>query len=408
MLKSKRLYLSAALLLLSGALIAAVSVGSEPLRGNGIKAKDNAVHFSDTAENDWYFSDVRYVYEKNIMNGMSETEFSPHGTMTRGMLTTVLWRLEGEPKTAKKSSFTDVEPDAYYCSAVTWASENEIVNGYDNTVFAPENLITREQAAAVLYRYSMYKKYDMSPGADISGFEDFGEISGYAADAFRWAYGNGIITGVTPQRIDPKGNMLRAQAAAVLKRFCEKITTGDKETEQPSETQLPAAETSDRVPASGGGSSSGGGSQGSAEDVVQPVIKVNTSYGKPGDIITVSIDLQKNPGILGMVLSMEYDETAMTLLSAENGEAVSEVLALTTSGSLNSGARFVWDGLDIDEEDIRNGTLLNLEFELSSGAEIGKRYPLKLAYESGDIVDADLNTINPRIIQGYVEIESAN
>lgn len=342
MLKSKRLYLSAALLLLSGALIAAVSVGSEPLRESGIKAKDNAVHFSDTAENDWYFSDVRYVYEKNIMNGTGETEFSPHGTMTRGMLTTVLWRLEGEPETTKKSSFTDVEPDAYYCSAVTWASENEIVNGYDNTVFAPEDLITREQAAAV------------------------------------------------------------------LKRFCEKITTGDKETEQPSETQLPAAETSDRVPASGGGSSSGGGSQGSAEDVVQPVIKVNTSYGKPGDIITVSIDLQKNPGILGMVLSMEYDETAMTLLSVENGEAVSEVLTLTTSGSLSSGARFVWDGLDIDEEDIRNGTLLNLEFELSSGAEAGKRYPLKLAYESGDIVDADLNTVNPRIIQGYVEIESAN
>lgn len=416
MQKNKKIYLLVLLIVISSILL---------VTGASFSTASSIQKFSDVNEKDWFFSDVQYVHEKELMNGTSNTTFAPNDSTTRGMIVTILWRLDGEPEATSKKPFTDVIRDKYYYDAVVWASANEIVSGYDDATFGPEDFITREQLATILYRYVSQKELNVSADTDISKFKDFEEISGYAVDAMKWANANGIITGITSDTISPKGNATRCQVAAILKRICENILNTNKDNsleEQPNTEKEVSTETSKPSTDSKEDESSssdeptlgaGGGPDEDDEDntiheeiiVEQPAIKVNTAYGKPGDIIEVTLDLQKNPGILGMILSLEYDETAMSLLRAENGEAVSDVLTLTPSRTLNSGVRFVWDGLEVSSSDIKNGTFLTLVFEIIDDVTIGKRYPLKISYNSGDIVDTELNEVNPRIYQGYIEIE---
>lgn len=180
--------------------------------------------FSDVDTGDWFYGDVTYVCENGLMNGTSATTFSPNATTTRGMIVTVLHRLEGTPNVSvKTSSFADVSDDAYYSDAVAWAAENGIVTGYNNEKFGPNDSISREQMAAILWRYAEYKNYDISEKADLSLFQDQGSISGYAVDAMAWANASGLITGVDNDTLSPKGKAIRAQVAAILHRFCESI-----------------------------------------------------------------------------------------------------------------------------------------------------------------------------------------
>ena len=415
MQKSKKFYLLVLLIVISSILFVA---------GASLSTASATKSFSDVNEKDWFFSDVQYVRGKALMNGTSETTFAPNDPTTRGMIVTILWRLDGEPQTVNKIPFSDVISEKYYYNAVGWASANRIVSGYNDTSFGPEDHITREQLAAILYRYASYKELNVSSNTDINKFKDFEEISEYAVEAMKWANANGIITGITSETISPKGNATRCQVAAILKRMCENILNAkddspleenqNTEKEDYTITNKPSADlsedtsSSDNVPPSGAGDNSTTDDANNIHEeiiVEQPAIKVNTAYGKPGEVIEVTLDLQKNPGILGMILSLEYDETAMRLLSVENGEAVSDVLTLTPSKTLNSGVRFVWDGLEVNSTDIKNGTLLTLKFEISDSVTIGKRYSLKFDYTPGDIVDTDLNEVNPRIYQGYIEIE---
>lgn len=178
--------------------------------------------FNDVSANDWFASAVDYVTGKGMMNGTADNTFSPKAHTTRGMVVTVLYRLENQPSTSA-ASFTDVASGAYYANAVAWANANGIVSGYGSGKFGPNDKVTREQLAAILYRYAQYKKYDVSGAKSLDGYTDAQSVSSYAVPALQWANAAGIVTGKSGSKLDPKGNATRAEVAAMLMRFCENV-----------------------------------------------------------------------------------------------------------------------------------------------------------------------------------------
>lgn len=181
--------------------------------------------FTDVGEEDWFREAVEYVYRRKMMTGTSETAFDPGLTTSRGMIVTVLHRLAGAPP-AELSGFPDVPVTQYYAGPVGWASANGIVSGYggnETGTFGPENSITREQLATILYRYAEKEGYDTDERGDLSAFTDREEISSYAADTLSWAVGVGLISGMGNGRLDPGGSATRAQVATMLMRFCENV-----------------------------------------------------------------------------------------------------------------------------------------------------------------------------------------
>ena len=201
--------------------------GSESWSDGGSSSKpaeNQTFPFLDVVDTSWYYAAVKYAYEHKLFGGTSATEFSPEATMTRGMAATILYSLEGSPAVSGKSPFSDVADGQWYAKAVTWAEENGIVGGIDSESFAPEAGVTREQLAAILYRYAQYKKYSVSVGEDtnILSYEDALQISTYAVSAIQWACGSGLMTGRTQTALAPVGTVTRAEVAVMLQRFCEK------------------------------------------------------------------------------------------------------------------------------------------------------------------------------------------
>ena len=188
-----------------------------------IVTEPETLPFTDVKTGDWFYEAVQYVYDKGMMTGGSADRFAPASTTTRGMIVTILYRLENEPAVSGDLPFTDVERGAWYANAVAWAAANDIVNGTSATTFAPNSPITREQMAAILYRYAAYKGYDVSQKADLSGYTDAASISGYAKDALAWANAQKLITGVTDTTLNPQGSATRAQVATILMRLCETV-----------------------------------------------------------------------------------------------------------------------------------------------------------------------------------------
>ena len=178
--------------------------------------------FTDISEKDWFYGDVMFVYENGLMLGTSKTLFSPHGTATRGMMATILWRMEGSPVPKGKNSFTDVEAGKWYADAITWTTENGIFAGYGKDKFCPDDPITREQLAAIFYRYADYKGYDLTVKGDLDKFKDADKITDYAKTAMQWAVGSGLVKGKSGNLLDPQGTATRAEIAAMLHRFIEK------------------------------------------------------------------------------------------------------------------------------------------------------------------------------------------
>lgn len=195
----------------------AVSVSTASGRPGG-----GSIPFTDVSAGDWFYDSVGYVYGAGLMNGTSPTAFGPDQTTTRAMIVTILYRYEGSPA-AGSSSFRDVAAGQYYTAAVAWAAQNGVVNGYSSTQFGPNDTITREQMAAILYRYAQYKGYDVSGRADLSVYSDGNRVSSYARDAVAWANKAGLINGVDARTLQPGGSATRAQVAAILTRFCQSI-----------------------------------------------------------------------------------------------------------------------------------------------------------------------------------------
>ena len=179
--------------------------------------------FTDVATTAWYYDAVEYVYDNDLMNGTSSTVFAPNATLTRGMLATVLWRMEGSPVVNYALPFEDVSADQWYTEAIRWAASVGVVNGTSATTYAPNANITREQLATMLYRYAAYKSGNVSASASLSGFTDAGSVSDYAADAMEWAVAEEIIGGMTSTTLVPQGSATRAQTATMLMRYCENV-----------------------------------------------------------------------------------------------------------------------------------------------------------------------------------------
>ena len=177
--------------------------------------------FTDVKENDWFYDSVKYAYENDLMKGISNTEFAPDSDVTRAMFVTVIYRMENEPQTGK-CAFTDVESGSYYENAVAWANENGIVSGISEECFAPNEPITREQMAAIIYRYAAFKGYDITTSSSTS-YTDNDNISDYAKNAVIWAAEKSVMTGNTDGSFAPKANTTRAQAASVFMRMVENL-----------------------------------------------------------------------------------------------------------------------------------------------------------------------------------------
>lgn len=203
---------------------AALPTPIKPAVDNTKPASDSKpkLPFTDVSTSDWFYSDVMFVYENGLFSGTDSRSFSPNASMTRAMLVTVLYRLEGEPAGTGSSSFSDVRSGSYYEKAVAWAAANGIVTGTGSTSFSPDAKVTREQLAAILYRYAQYKKLDTDAGAKLDSFSDAGNVSGYASEALSWAVSEGLINGASG-RLTPKGDATRAQVAAILHRFVENV-----------------------------------------------------------------------------------------------------------------------------------------------------------------------------------------
>ena len=191
------------------------------------KAEDPWVNpFRDVTESDWFYDDVRFANQNGLFNGVEKDLFAPEKSMTRGMLVTVLWRLDGEtaPKTA--TTFTDVDANAYYADAVAWAAESGVVNGIGGNKFDPEGNVTREQIAAILFRYAAFKGVDTAARADLTAFPDAEKTSAYARDALSWAVAAELVKGTKEGStiyLDPQGSATRAQVAAILSRYVQNI-----------------------------------------------------------------------------------------------------------------------------------------------------------------------------------------
>ena len=178
--------------------------------------------FTDVSTSDWFYDDVAFVYKNGLFSGTDSRSFSPNASMTRAMLVTVLYRLEGDPTVTGRSSFTDVRSGAYYEKSVIWAAANGIVTGTDSTSFSPDAKVTREQLAAILYRYAQYRKLDTDASAKLNSFTDADSVSAYASEALGWAVSEGLINGASG-KLMPKGDATRAQVAAILHRFVKNV-----------------------------------------------------------------------------------------------------------------------------------------------------------------------------------------
>ena len=180
--------------------------------------EEPAMPFVDVDENDWFYDVVLYAYENGLMTGTSADTFAPNTATTRGMIVSMLARLEGVTN-AESAGFTDVAESDWYATAVNWAASEGIVNGFEDDTFRPNAAITREQMAAILYNYADYKGYDVSARADLSDYADAASISSWAEDVLAWANAEGLINGMTATTIDPQGATTRAQTAAMFERF---------------------------------------------------------------------------------------------------------------------------------------------------------------------------------------------
>ena len=187
-----------------------------------VRFSGSGLPFADVPSGSWYYDDVAYVYDTGLMTGLTATAFGPNLSTTRGMIVTILWRMENEPAAKHGCPFADVRRGSYYEQAIAWASENGIVTGFDASTFAPDRTITREQLAAILFRFAAYRGMDaVTLRENLSSFQDQAAISAYAVSALNWAVGEGLMQG-TGDKLEPTGSATRAQVAAMLRRFMQR------------------------------------------------------------------------------------------------------------------------------------------------------------------------------------------
>ena len=185
------------------------------------KAESSPLPFTDVGTGDWFYEAVKYAYDNGIMNGAGNNLFAPTANLTRGQICQVLYNLEGTPA-AGSGAFTDVADGQWYADAVNWAAANDIIDGYGNGKFGPEDDITREQMAQILCNYAAFKDCDVSVQGDLATFNDGAKTSDWALSAMKWAVGTGLLQGHNGN-LNPTGTATRAEVAQILMNFCENI-----------------------------------------------------------------------------------------------------------------------------------------------------------------------------------------
>ncbi len=180
--------------------------------------------FKDVKSSDWFYNAVKYTFKNNMISGYNETTFAPNDKLTRGMIVTILYKMEGSPKNDGKSKFVDVKSDEYYAKAVKWAVDAGIVHGYNNSdKFGPNDKVLRQDLAGMLRNYAKYKKKNTNATMDLSRYSDYKNIEEYAESAMQWAVEKGVITGNENGTLAPKGNATRAEAVAMIQKYCVNI-----------------------------------------------------------------------------------------------------------------------------------------------------------------------------------------
>ena len=196
---------------------------------NSFKIKDTVtvskgIPFTDVVTNIWYFNAVKYVYNNGLIKGLNDYTFGPEDKLTRGMIVTILYRMEGSLAVTGDSGFTDVKSTEYYAKAVKWAKDKKIVQGYSGTTkFGPEDYILRQDLAGVLRNYARYKNKNVNVTASLTGFSDYKKIDSYANASMQWAIGTKVMNGNKDGTLNPKGNATRAETACMLKNYCEQV-----------------------------------------------------------------------------------------------------------------------------------------------------------------------------------------
>ena len=184
--------------------------------------------YADLVKSEWYHDGVHYCMEEGLMQGVADDQFAPDGKATRAQIVTILWRLDGSPMVEIAEGFNDVFDGDWYNNAIRWASASGIAGGYGDSIFGPNDIITREQMVAMLWRYCGYKGYDVSVGdeTNILSYSDAFDIAEYAIPAMQWACGSGVIESIEENNtlyLDPQGDVVRSQIAAMIHRFCTVI-----------------------------------------------------------------------------------------------------------------------------------------------------------------------------------------
>ena len=207
-----------------------VTITAQATDGTGVKAtykvtvNPSDLPFKDVAIDDWFYNAVKYTYSNKMISGYNSTTFAPNDKVTRGMMVTILYKMEGSPAVSGNSKFSDVKSTEYYAKAVKWATDKGIVHGYGGTnKFGPNDNIIRQDLAGILRNYAKYKKKNVNVTADLTKFKDYKKVDSYANASVQWAVGKGVITGNTDGTLAPKGNATRAEAAATIQKYCNKV-----------------------------------------------------------------------------------------------------------------------------------------------------------------------------------------
>ena len=326
----------------------------------------NISAFDDVKDGAWYKDDVAFVKENGLMSGTDSNKFSPDISTSRGMIVTILNRLDGSKKAGHESGFFDVKEGSYYQNAVNWAAENNIVKGYSNTEFGPNDRITREQMAAILYRYSEYKGYNVSLSDEkgLNGFSDYKTVSEYAITPMSWAVEKGLIKGLPDNTVNPKGEASRAQVAAIMHRFCE------LNSENP----------------------------GSKPDE-KPTFNVESKTAKKDSEVEIKVSLKNNPGIASIAMFVTYDQDLTLKKVTYNNKIEGEFMK---PADLYSPVKLTW--ISPFKEIEGDFEFATLTFKTDKNISKGN-YPVCITYEPDDVYDMSETNITFEINNGAVIIE---